>query len=92
MIRNQTSRGDSYLWDMFNQLTVKIWRQLKGDFSVLLAMAAGSLPCPVCCFWGLAHKAARLKLLVISDVSSLTQRFLEHPRRPATCQPARSCL
>lgn len=43
MIRNQTSRGDSYLRDMFNQLTVKIWRQLKGDFSVLSAMAAGSL-------------------------------------------------
>lgn len=43
MIRNQTSRGDSYLRDMFNQLTLKIWRQLKGDFSVLSAMAAGSL-------------------------------------------------
>lgn len=42
MIRNQTSRGDSYLWDMFNQLMGKIRGRLKSDFAVVLVEGVGS--------------------------------------------------
>lgn len=51
MIRNQTSWGDSYLWDVFNQLMGKIRRELKSDFDVVLVEGAGRCLRFGRCFW-----------------------------------------
>lgn len=74
MIRNQTSQGDSYLWDVFNQLMGKIRRRLKSDFAVVLVEGVGSHLYFGRCFWSL-WKASGLKFSLCSFSS--IQRFLE---------------
>lgn len=73
MIRNQTSWGDSYLWDVFNQTMEKIWRRLKSDFAVVLVEAVGGPLCFGRCFWS-SRKAPGLQSPFLSF--SLTERFL----------------
>lgn len=86
MIRNQTSRGDSYLWDVFNQLMGKIRRQLKRDFAVVLVEGAGSCLRVGRCFWS-SWKAPGFQLSFLSF--SLIQRLLGWPlEHPSPSQPA----